>query len=193
MIQGDKIKLVPAMLDDRKRIYEWCFQSETTKYHAGLPDYPNSPIPTYKEFYASDDGGYTEYYFTGAKPQEGRGFLIINGNEAIGFVSYSAFHLKPTIAELDIWMSSEAQCGHGFGVDALVTLSDYLKNEMGIRALIIAPSIKNIRAVRAYEKAGFKKTNKAMSEFLQDAYIPLFGEGDYGIDETVILMKQLDA
>lgn len=192
MIKGTKIELIPATLADRQRIYEWCFQSEVTKCHAGPPDYPNNPIPTYEEFYSSDNGGYTPYYFTGAKPKDGRGFLIVNGDEAIGFVSYCAFHLKPTIAELDIWMNAEANCGNGFGVDALIALGDYLNKEMGIRELIIAPSMKNTRAVRAYEKAGFKKTDKAMSEFLADEYVSLFSNGDYGVDETVILVKQFD-
>lgn len=192
MIKGAKIELVPATLDDRQKIYEWCFQSETTKYHSGPPHYPNHPIPTYAEFYASDDGGYTEYYFTGERPGDGRGFLIMNAGEAIGFVSYCAFHLKPAIAELDIWMDAEANCGKGLGVDALVSLGDHLHRQLGIRQLIIAPSAKNTRAVRAYEKAGFKKTDKPMCEFLSDAYVPVFGDGDYGAEETAILVKQFD-
>ncbi|MDL2253469.1 GNAT family N-acetyltransferase [Ruminococcaceae bacterium OttesenSCG-928-I18] len=192
MIKGVKVELIPATLDDRQKIYEWCFQSETTKYHAGPPDHPNIPIPTCEDFYASDDGGYTEYYFTGAKPNDGRGFLIENEGTAIGFISYSAFHLKPAMAELDIWMSTEANCGNGFGVDALISLGDYLHKEMDFRQLIIAPSAKNTRAVRAYEKAGFEKTEKAMHEFLLDRYVPLFGDGDYGADETVILVKKFD-
>jgi RimJ/RimL family protein N-acetyltransferase len=193
MIKGDKITLIPAILDDKQKIYEWCFQSETTKYHAGPPDYPNNPIQTYEEFYASDNGGYTEYYFTGEKPKDGRGFLIAIEDKAIGFISYCSFHLKPAIAELDIWMGSDSNCGKGFGTDALISLGNFLNTEMGIQELIIAPSIKNTRAVSAYEKAGFKKTDKAMSEFLSDEYASLFGDGDYGVDETCILIKRFYA
>lgn len=193
MIKDNRIELIPATLDDRRNVYDWCFQSETTKSHSGPPDYPNHPIPTYEEFCASDSCGYEEYYFTGAKPNDGRGFLIINGEEAVGFVSYCAFHLKPAIAELDIWMKSEQVCGKGFGTDALVSLGDYLNREMGIREQIIAPSVNNTRAIRSYEKAGFIKTDKAMSEFLAAEYVPLYGGGDYGADETAILMKRFSA
>ena len=189
MINGNKIRLVPAALYHRKTIYEWCFQSETTKCHSGPPDFPNNPITSYEDFISSDNGGYEEYYFTGAKPNDGRGFLIIKGDKPIGFISYCAFHLKPKTAELDIWMKDEAHCGEGFGVDALISLGDYLREEMGIRELIIAPSARNSRAVRAYEKAGFEKTDKAMSEFLLDEYLPVFGAGDYGMDDTAILLK----
>lgn len=192
VIKGEKIHLVPAGLGDRQKVYEWCFHSETTKCHSGPPDYPDIPIPTYEEFCASDSSGYEAYYFTGEKPEDGRGFLVLNGEAPVGFVSYSAFHLKPGIAELDIWMNSEANCGKGFGVDALVALGDYLNRTMGACELIIAPSIRNKRAVKAYEKAGFVKTGKAMRTFLSDAYVSLYGGGDYGEDETVILVKRFD-
>ncbi|TLG74320.1 GNAT family N-acetyltransferase [Culicoidibacter larvae] len=190
MIKGDKIELVPATLNDRQKIYEWCYQSETTKYHSGPPDFPHHPIPTYEEFYASDDGGYLEYFFTGERPSDGRGFLIENESGAIGFISYCAFHLKPGIAELDIWIASEATCGKGFGTDALISLSRYLNGAMDIQKIIIAPSNKNTRAVKAYEKAGFRKTNIAMREFLSPEYISLFSDGDYGANETVILVLE---
>jgi len=192
IIKGDKICLIPATLDYKQKVYEWCFQSETTKYHSGLPNYPNNPIPTLEEFYSSDKFGYEEYYFTGEKPNSGRGFLIMNNEEAVGFISYCAFHLKSTIAEIDIWIKDEADCGKGFGVDALISIGDYLSKKMGISQLIIAPSNKNTRAVKAYEKAGFIKTDKSMSEFLLPNYVSLFSGGDYGADETVILVKRFD-
>ena len=190
MIKGKKIQLIPATLEDRKKIYEWCYHSETTKYHSGPPDYPHNPIPSYEDFFASDEGGYTEYYFTGEKPAYGRGFLITNQSEPIGFISYCSFHLKPGLSELDIWIKDEANCGKGFGVDALISLGDYLHKEMDIQELIIAPSRKNERAVHSYEKAGFKRTKKKMSEFLTDEYVSIFGGGDYGEKETLILTKQ---
>lgn len=193
MIKGTKIDLIPATLDDRRKVYEWCFQSETTKSHAGPPDYPGISIPTYEEFCATDDGGYEAYYFTGERPEDGRGFLIVSAGEPVGFISYCSFHLKPSLAELDLWMGSEQSCGKGFGTDALVSLGDFLNRTMGISELIIAPSRKNLRAIRSYEKAGFKKSEKAMSEFLREEYVPLFGSGDYGTEETFIMSKRFDA
>jgi diamine N-acetyltransferase len=52
-IKGDKVNLIPASLDDKQKVYEWCFHSETTKTHSGPPDYPENPIATYEEFYES--------------------------------------------------------------------------------------------------------------------------------------------
>ena len=76
MIKGDKVELVPAGFSDMQRVYDWCFHSETTKSHAGPPDYPEHPIATWEEFF---DEGYMEYFFTGAQPESGRGFMIVHG------------------------------------------------------------------------------------------------------------------
>ena len=188
MIHGNKIELIPATLDDRQRVYEWCFHSEITKSHAGPPDYPEHPISTWEEFF---DEGYVEYFFTGAEPEKGRGFMISSGREAVGFISYCAFHLKPRIAELDIWMNSEANCGKGFGVDAIVSLGAYLNKNMDICDLIMRPSVKNARAIKAYRKAGFETTDKLPGDYLLDEYMPLYGAGDYGEGGDLLLVKQM--
>lgn len=189
MLKGNKVELVPATLIDRPCVYEWCFQSETTKAHSGPPDYPDKPIATYEEFCADY---YEEYFFTGNKPEAGRGYMITAKGRTVGFISYSSFHLKVSLAELDIWMNTEANCGKGFGTEALEILGEYLKKEVGISELIIAPSAKNQRAVRAYEKAGFNPSEKRMAEFLQVDFISLYGSGDYGEEETVLMTKSLE-
>ena len=190
MIKGKRINLVPATLDDRQKIYEWCFHSETTKCHAGPPDYPEAPIAAPEEFFR-ENGGYEDYYFTGARPEDGRGFLIVHGEEPIGFVSYASFHLKPRVAELDIWMNSEAHCGKGFGTDALVVLSKHLHRTLGIDTLIMRPSAKNERAVRAYRKAGFVVSGQPIDAYMPQEYLPLFGDGDYGAGGDALLVKRM--
>ena len=187
MIKGNAIDLVPATLDDRQKIYDWCFHSETTKFHAGPPDYPDVHIPTFEEFY--DD--YVDYFFTGSAPNDGRGFIILHDGEPVGFISYSSFHLKPHKAELDIWMNCEANCGKGFGTDALVSLGNYLNKELGVRELIIRPSVKNIYAIKSYKKSGFEESDIPACDYLLDEYVSLYGDGDYGTNETALLIKRL--
>jgi len=187
MIKGEKVELVPATLDDKQKIYDWCFHSETTKSHSGPPDYLENPISTWEEFF---DEGYVDYFFTGMEPENGRGFMILYDREPIGFISYCSFHLKPRKSEFDIWMHSEAHCGKGFGTDAIVALSGYLNKNIGVTELIMRPSVKNTRAVKTYMKAGFEKSDKSPSDFLLPEYIPLYGDGDYGEGGDVLLRKK---
>lgn len=46
--------------------------------------------------------------------------------------------------------------GRGYGPDALRTLARYLFEERGHHRISIDPAVKNLRAIRAYEKVGFR-------------------------------------
>ncbi|MDA8236210.1 MAG: GNAT family N-acetyltransferase [Clostridia bacterium] len=192
MIKGDTIQLIPATPEDRLTAYQWLCQSDTTPYHMGPPHFPNHPVLTWEEFCQD----YTEYYFDGSEPAKGRCFVIISQDTPVGIISYSCFHLKQHKAELDIWMNSLQNCGQGRGPDAIRTLCSYLHETLGISDFIIRPSARNPRAVKAYEKAGFVKINQAkkeetLHEFLLDQYYSLYGPGDYGSGDDVVLIKSL--
>ncbi len=58
-------------------------------------------------------------------------------------------------ARIDIGLLSHA-VGRGLGTDALSTLVSYLFEARRHHRLTIDPAIENVRAVRAYEKVGFK-------------------------------------
>ena len=188
MIKGTIINLVPATLDDRHSVYKWCFHSETTKSHSGPPDYPAMFIPTFEEFCKNY---YDDYFFTGSAPNAGAGFMIMLGEKPIGFISYSCFHLKQHIAELDIWMHREAYCGKGFGTDAIFSLANCLHKTLDIHTFIMRPSIKNTRAVLSYKKAEFEESTQTPNDYLLDEYVALYGDGDYGIGETALLIKRM--
>lgn len=188
MLKGFMIELIPAKLEDRRKVYEWGNESDITKCHAGPPDYPENPVATWEEFCCD----YVEYYFDDSEPKKGRGFIIMYEKEPVGFISYACFHLKPFIAELDIWMSCSKKCGKGYGTDAIKTLCNYLHKNMGIKEMIMRPSVKNERAIKSYMKAGFEKSNRVPEDYLLDEYVFMYGGGDYGKGGDVLLLKTYD-
>jgi aminoglycoside 6'-N-acetyltransferase len=58
-------------------------------------------------------------------------------------------------AGIDIFMSARFQ-GRGLGTDAVKTLARWLIEERGHHRLTIDPAAANARAIRSYEKVGFK-------------------------------------
>ena len=64
--------------------------------------------------------------------------------------------LEPGTWDLDLFIASEDQRGKGAGQKALSLLKDEVFETTLAVAVCVFPSIKNERAVRAYEKAGFK-------------------------------------
>ena len=190
MIEGTRIHLVPATLHDKQAVYQWCFHSETTPSHSGPPHFPDVLIPSFEAFCADY---YDDDFFTDAAPNRGRGYIIRHKEQPVGFVSYTSFHMKPGKAEFDIWMNCEANCGKGFGTDALLTLANELADTLGVCEFIMRPSAKNRRALRAYQKAGFEASRQPPSDYLLAEYLSLYGDGDYGEGETALLVKRIQA
>ena len=58
-------------------------------------------------------------------------------------------------ASIDLFLATAAQ-GQGLGTDAIRTLARYLFGARGHHRLTIDPSAANARAIRAYERVGFR-------------------------------------
>jgi predicted GIY-YIG superfamily endonuclease/RimJ/RimL family protein N-acetyltransferase len=153
LISGKKIKLRPARITDRKRIYRWMAHSDLTPSMMGPPHYPDHPAPTWEQFQQD----YTEHFFKPSGDGKGRNFIIIADGEDVGTVGYDLFDQDKSRVVLDIWLSGEKYCGLGYGADALNTLCRHLRDKYGIRNFFISPSSRNKRAVAAYLKSGFRR------------------------------------
>lgn len=179
-----------ATLLEKHKTYEWLCLSDTTPMHMGEPNFPNSPVPSWDAF--NED--FEDFYYQESGRDQGSVMIISKDDEEIGCLCYACFHLKPHKAELDIWLKERAYCGNGYGTQALSALIDYLEEKLKIDAFIIRPSSKNARAVKAYEKVGFEKVangdkKNTVKDFLLPEYFDVYGEGDYGFEETEVLTK----
>ncbi len=182
MSHADKVTLRHATADGRRDIYMWLAASDVTSSMMGPPAYPDVAIPTWEEFC----GDYASHFFDGSRPDRGRSFIIEVDGESVGHINYDGLDSMHGIAELDIWMRSQSFCGHGYGTDALLALMRHLREDFSVLKCIVRPSLRNQRAVRAYEKAGFHKSNLS-----HDAQIRIYGPGDYS--DTITLERELSA
>lgn len=150
-IHGGKVILRPATMQDRKPIFEWLTNSDLTSFMMGPPAYPDSKIPSWKEFIQD----YQEYFFDSSQPLLGRCFMIEVNGEPIGQINHDKIYPEDNSTELDIWLKSSQYTGKGYGADALEALCAFLNTEYSCKKFIIAPSKRNTRAINAYKKAGF--------------------------------------
>ena len=163
-LQGESISLRPATMTDRLSVYQWLTKSDITSLVMGPPNFYDNPIPTWEEF--TDD--YQDYFFDGSAPYRGRCFIIEYNDQPVGQVNYSDIHFDEQFTELDIWLSERKNTSKGYGTDALLTLCSYLSNEMDCQKFYIAPSKRNIWAVKAYLKAGFQPSDERPPGFVPD-------------------------
>jgi RimJ/RimL family protein N-acetyltransferase len=174
-IKGEIISLRPATMDDRLSVYQWLTQSDLTSLMLGPPNFYDHPIPTWEEF--TDD--YKDYFFDGSAPYRGRCFIIEHNTIAVGQINYNDIHLDDQSTELDIWLSAKKHTSKGYGTDALETLCNHLHESMGCTNFILAPSKRNIWALKAYLKAGFQPSDKRPVGFIPDYH------------DTVLMIKTM--
>ncbi len=90
--------------------------------------------------------------------------LILYRDEAIGYAQfypaaeddYELEDARETYG-LDMFIGEPAHWGRGIGTRALLALTRHLIEERGLRKLVMDPHTGNPRAIRCYEKAGFRR------------------------------------
>ena len=181
-IRGHHIMLRPAACEDERVILDWLFRSDLTPTMIGPPLYPERPIPPPGEA----GHGYETHYFDGSAPGLGRCFLILADGEPVGQVNHNDIHERGgrRRTELDIWMRCEACCGKGYGTDALDAFCRYLHERFGVAEFMVQPSARNPRAIRAYEKAGFRRLDLPIDEARS-----LWGSSDYA--DSVYMVRTI--
>lgn len=185
------IYLKKAELEDRRKAYNWLYFSDFSSFLNELQVDDSEGIPTMQEF----EEDYGDFFFQDSHPEKGRAYLIIlkeaGDLEEIGFITYTAFHLKEGIAEIDIWLKSLEFAGKGYGTEAVKILTREVFQKKGFDTIIIRPCAKNVRAVKSYKKAGFKENNFKPEYYIKE-FIHQLGPGNCknGQDIFMVLKKK---
>jgi aminoglycoside 6'-N-acetyltransferase len=87
---------------------------------------------------------------------DGRAFAIELGGAVVGWLGFEE-ELEPDYAHasLDVFLAPGAQ-DRGLGRATLRLAAQWLVRERGHHRLTIDPAVENARAIRAYEKVGFR-------------------------------------
>lgn len=176
--RGTAVCLRPSRESDKRVIYSWLAQSDITASMMGPPRFPDVEPPTWEEFCAD----YGPHFFDGSQLQIEASYVIEVEGEALGQINYEIRDLPSRHAELDIWLRSQADTGHGYGPDALAALMRHLSETQEVHRFLIRPSARNTRAVRAYQKAGFRIVHMTAAQ-----QVEAYGPGDY--EDSVVLMR----
>ncbi len=139
---------------DVPEFYRMATQSDSAPYWYG--ELYGDTVPTDEEFQVE----YPVHYFNGSAPRKGRCFFIVTDTRKIGAVAYNEIDERDCSTELDIIIADDTDTGRGYGPNALAALTDFLFDRMSVRRCLIIPIASNLRAIRAYEKAGFRRVKK---------------------------------
>jgi RimJ/RimL family protein N-acetyltransferase len=179
---GTKVSLRLAQDADRERAYAWLADSDLTPSFLGPPLYPDRPVPNYEAF--SDR--YLPFFFDGTRPFDGRALIIQAEGADVGFLSHGPINLLHDVVELDLWFVGRAQCGRGRGAEAITLACTWMQADFGIDRFLLRPSRRNVHALRAIRRAGFRETDLPSAHVIQQLQLP---PGEYA--DEVLLFRTL--
>jgi RimJ/RimL family protein N-acetyltransferase len=134
----------------------------------------NDPeVRHYLEMYLPMSKAEEEQWFEGYLKNESSRFFGIETQDGvfIGNVGLHSIDWKNRSAVLGIVIAEKEYWGRGYGSDAITTLLGFVFGEMNLHRIHLSAFEFNERAIRCYEKCGFRREGRA-----RDA---LFREGRY--------------
>jgi aminoglycoside 6'-N-acetyltransferase len=136
-LEAGELRVRPSTPDDLDLLAQWFAEPEIYRWWGGKPLHRDEVAAKY----------------TGRRCPRVESFIVELGDEAIGYLQY---HLEgPTTAGLDM-MLVPAMRDQGLGPMAARLLIEHLLCDRGWRDITVDPARDNGRAVRAWEKAGFR-------------------------------------
>lgn len=167
MMEGKKVHLRPIEREDLPTYVRWFGDPELRKH-----------LTIYMPFSLAQE----ERWFEGVLERIERNtdvMLAIETHDGvhIGNVGLHGIDWKNRHAELGIAIGEKAHWGQGYGTDAVRTILGVAFLQMNLHRVSLRVNADNARAIRCYEKAGFRK---------EGAYRDMiFGDGAY-LDQHVM-------
>jgi RimJ/RimL family protein N-acetyltransferase len=145
MLQGKKISIRPLEEEDIEEIYGWYNDQEFNLWASGA--WPLNTLKSKEELAEKllnqSDGGY-------------RYAILSEDLAVIGTIGFRDHNIPARSAVVFINIGSSEYWGKGYGTEALMIFVKYLFNQWNFNRLSLDTWDGNNRAIRAYEKVGFK-------------------------------------
>lgn len=147
-LRGDRVVLRPLAEADVPRIVELGADPEVARWWRGLTH---------------------DHVLRKARGEDGgaAAFAIVVDSEVAGMIQYfEETDEEYRSASMDLFLGASHH-GRGLGTDAVRTMARHLIDDRGHRRLTIDPAAHNERAIRCYEKVGFRRVG-IMREYWLD-------------------------
>ena len=153
LVRGAEPRDVPAMA-------RWLSDPKVLEFYHGRDRAMDEPAVRAHYFVRRRDASSGRFY-------EYRACIVEMQGRPIGFVQY--FRPDPNEAMalglvgagrtfgMDLFIGEPALWGKGLGSSLVRLMRDFLVNRRGADRIVLDPRVDNLRAIRAYEKAGFRR------------------------------------
>lgn len=145
MYKTNRIYLAPIRIKDMDVLYEWINDKELVNYNSSYkPVNYKSHIDWFESIRNRDD----IYVF---------GIYLFNENDLIGTCKLYSINYVHRCAELSIKIGKKDFYSKGLGTEAVTLLNNFGFRDLNLNRIYLYVFSNNERAIRVYEKTGFKK------------------------------------
>ena len=171
VIRSERIYLRPAERADLPLFVRWFADAETTRHLALRAPFSLAMEEKWFEGLL-DRQGKSDYHFVACLVEDGR---------PIGTVGLHGLDLENGNAEFGISIGEKGEWNRGYGTEALYAICDFGFGSLRLERIELHVYEDNARAVRSYEKAGFRHEGR-----LRRAH---FGEGRHSDVMVMSLLR----
>ena len=152
-LNKDNIRVRNLNKNDLSMILKWLTDDRVTKYYGGR-DIKRTPETIRKHYYEDDIETITRLIVE----YEGKpiGYVQVCNMLEEDYCDYQYEKTGELVYSMDQFIGEPDYWNKGIGTKFMKMILDYLKEERKAKAVILDPHKNNPRAIRAYEKAGFK-------------------------------------
>jgi RimJ/RimL family protein N-acetyltransferase len=158
LFRGALVRLAARRPDDLEAFARW---SNDATYRRLLDTDPARPL-SIEQIAAGPDGG------DGGTHDVNFRLRTLVDDTLIGFVALFRIEWQHGVATLAIGIGEPAYRGRGYGSDALRLILNYAFNELNLYRVGLDVIAYNTRAIRAYERAGFRREGTLRASVLRD-------------------------
>jgi aminoglycoside 6'-N-acetyltransferase len=145
VIRGEWTSLRPASDDDLDQLVGWLGNPEVYRWWEGRPLSRDEVAGVY----------------TGRRRPEVEPFIIEADGVPVGYLQ--VWQGTETSGGIDLFLVPEAR-GRGLGPDAARAAASFLLDHRGWSEVTVDPVVDNLRAIRAFERAGFSSESEELDD-----------------------------
>jgi len=154
IIKNDKVGIRTLEESDKLTLLKWLSDERVLTYWEGKSSIFNLDRIN-NDFYLDPDTSVNKHIIElYNKPI---GYLQFYKLDKNGFIEYNYPETKQNVYGLDLFIGEPNFWDKGFGTMFLKLILNYLTKEKLANSVIVDPHLNNSRAIRCYEKVGFKK------------------------------------
>ena len=158
LLIGEKIRLTALTRDDIPTLAEWHTNLELERLVEAEQITP-SPLESWQDWYEAARQKQDFFLFA---------IRTLSDNQFLGYCNARSIRWVPRCGKIGIGIGDPAVWGQGYGADATRVLLRYCFMELGLHRVELRVIGYNTRAIRCYEKVGFKHEGALREAVLRD-------------------------